>query len=459
MAVSVPASERGRERVHPLVQGAFYAFMFSIPLEHPDRTIPLEVHTVTACVLLMVAALQPKACFRRPHAAFWWLAGFLWLYVARGLFSDHAAEAAKLLGNFVLVGFVFWVAQNLLEYDSVSRRALGSFAAGCAVIAVLQVLGIATSTVIESTGGIRTTVFDQDENLLGANMALALIAVIGLGLQRHGRDRPTGRAAFVLLAGAPVLLLGDGLLMSGSRGAALAAFAGLLMLPLQHGRGLLMARRVAVGGSAALALAWFVVTATPLASRFTMAEAGNLAGREHLYPEAWAMFLERPVLGWGPVDNAYELGMRTASFAIGGERDQQIRKDPHDLLLDLLTETGIVGTVPALMCLLLCVAAAWRGRASPAGTVPLALMAASLVVSLDVNWLATKQLWLVCAYAVAAGRVARRRGGEHAGAVCGVPVSHVLGDLHRPRDAGADRSRDRRPHPVAQAPATVARTV
>lgn len=428
--------------VHPLIRYAFYVFVFSIPLEYPDRTIPVEVHTITGALLILTALLQPRECFRRPHAAFLWLAVFLWLYVSRGLFSEHVADAAKLLGNFALVACVFWVAQNLMRQSRVTRSALVAFALGCAVVAGLQLLNVATTTEVDSEGSIRVTVFDQDANLLGANMTMALVVVIGLAQQalrlktwRHSR------AAAIAVATAPMLLFAHAVLRSGSRGAVLAAVAGLLMLPLRPGRAPRVVGRAIVGGLTAAVIGWLAITAGPLAHRFANAEGGNLAGREHLYPEAWAMFLDRPVLGWGPVDNTYELGMRTASFAIGGEKDQRERKDPHNLLLDLLTATGVVGAVPLLMCLALCVGMAWRGRASPYGTLPLALLAASLVISLDVNWLATKQLWLACAYAVASGRwvdarrrvvvAARAAGGRRASPLRGVAVPDLFGNVHR----------------------------
>src|SRR2546426_8421459 len=45
--------------------------------------------------------------------------------------------------------------------------------------------------------------------------------------------------------------------------------------------------------------------------RFTEAvEGGALAGRERIYPSLLQMSRERPLIGWGPVNNKYELGLR-----------------------------------------------------------------------------------------------------------------------------------------------------
>src|SRR2546430_4868572 len=54
------------------------------------------------------------------------------------------------------------------------------------------------------------------------------------------------------------------------------------------------------------------------------------------------MAAERPLVGWGPVNNKYELGIRL---------DERIhrRRDAHNLLLEVLTATGAFGAVPFLV--------------------------------------------------------------------------------------------------------------
>ena len=66
------------------------------------------------------------------------------------------------------------------------------------------------------------------------------------------------------------------------------------------------------------------------------------------FSAAWEMFLEKPLIGWGPANNISELGSRLGlGSAIGM---------PHNVYLWLLTETGLLGTVPFLAGLWLC----WR---------------------------------------------------------------------------------------------------
>jgi O-antigen ligase len=121
---------------------------------------------------------------------------------------------------------------------------------------------------------------------------------------------------------------------------------------------------------------------------------GSLANREEIYPEAWGMFLDKPLLGWGPTINMWELGSRV------GERDHPFR-DTHDLLLEVLTVTGALGAIPFFAGILLCLRAAWKARHGPAGVLPLALLVFILVSNIGANLLYSKITWIVLAYALA----------------------------------------------------------
>ena len=51
------------------------------------------------------------------------------------------------------------------------------------------------------------------------------------------------------------------------------------------------------------------------------------------------MISERPILGWGPIENQFEIGAR-----IGEEKKD--RRDAHNIVLDLMTSTGFLGAIP-----------------------------------------------------------------------------------------------------------------
>ena len=48
---------------------------------------------------------------------------------------------------------------------------------------------------------------------------------------------------------------------------------------------------------------------------------------------------------------------------------------------------------------------AWKARAGYHGTTPLALVTVVLVLSMDANWSASKQGWVLLAYAAASGQL------------------------------------------------------
>jgi O-antigen ligase len=122
-------------------------------------------------------------------------------------------------------------------------------------------------------------------------------------------------------------------------------------------------------------------------------------------PAALTMIAERPIVGWGPVEFQHELARRL------GIRWGQ--KDAHNLYTHLLLEVGIVGAVPFLIGLFLCVRAAWQGRSGNLGLMPLACLMTILAANMFLTHLARKPLWLVLALALAAEPLASRRKGEH----------------------------------------------
>ncbi len=122
-----------------------------------------------------------------------------------------------------------------------------------------------------------------------------------------------------------------------------------------------------------------------------------MAGREQLYPAAWSMFLEKPVFGWGPVDNTYELAQRV------GQRDRP-RRATHNSVLELLTTIGVVGAIPFLMGAWLSVRGGWLARRGSHGILPLALLGSLFVSNMSGDWIASKLLWVVLAYALASGK-------------------------------------------------------
>jgi len=390
MPAAVPAD--GAVRASPVVRAALYLFVLSIPFELPGATIPLEIPTLTGFLFLGTTLLNPSACYRRIPAALLWFVGYLWVFGVATYVNgvDDGSAVFRLFIAMVQLVVLFWVIVNLLADRRVLGGVLLSLVAACTVRAGMQLLGMGATAREVWTGGARVTALGQNANLSAIILAAALVAVLGLRGRSH-RDLPRiGLLAWPLAA-----LFGAAIIQTGSRGGLLCAAAGIVVFLL---RGRTPGQRLRHGLLALLAvgaLAWGAYRSELMRNRFeSAAREGNLAGRERIYPAGLAMVRERPLLGWGPIANQAEIAARV-------DRLQDGRRDAHNLVLELLTTTGLIGTVPFLIALALCVGNTWRSRAGPAGVLPLALLVAVLVGTIMGTWIASKILWL--ALAVAAG--------------------------------------------------------
>src|SRR5262249_31701621 len=112
---------------------------------------------------------------------------------------------------------------------------------------------------------------------------------------------------------------------------------------------------------------------------------GDTSGRDKIFEMAWGMVEERPLLGWGPVQHLYELGSRVGMDV----------RDPHNLCLWLLTEGGLVGTLPFFLGVGLCLQAAWKALNGSEGALPLALLISLLVGGMSGTDFLRKFFWVV----------------------------------------------------------------
>jgi O-antigen ligase len=383
------------------LQGGLFLLVASIPFEYPERSIPLEIPTLTAAVFLFVTLLYPTRSYSRVPAAALWFGVYLLAFLLSILLGsrEYAAEA---LSEFVIMlqaVLVFLAAANLMRDEKVARRALFTLAAACSLRAVLPFVGVGRTISAVGTGGDRISALGQNANSAAMIMAAGLLVVIGLTLMR--RDRSV--RSFVLAA-AVSILLGFAILETGSRGGFAALLGGVLVFALAASTWQQRLRNGALALSAVSLLAISALNLPVMKNRLLdAATTGNLAGREQLYPALWTMFLEKPVMGWGPINNTHELAARV------GDRTRP-KRSTHNLLLELITAGGLVTTMPFLIGAWLCVLKAWRARSSTHGVLPLALLCSLFLSNMSGDWGGSKLLWVMLAYALVSGTwpVARR---------------------------------------------------
>jgi O-antigen ligase len=386
-------------RVKPLVRWALYATAFLIPLEMPDR-FAFEVTTIMGSLFLLSTVLQPTLCFGRLPWAVAAYALYLCVQVLALIHGENYPggldldQVNKILLLELLWILFFWVCSNLFREERVYRTTLWALVLGCMIRAALPLMGVARTEYLRGgTGGTgeRITALGQNANQSAQVLALGLLALIGLAyVQPRGGFRPR------FLGWGAAGLIAIGMVGTGSRGGLVTLAMGLVVY-LSTGQSLKTRIRNAVVAVVALGLLFLLVTRSEvMLTRLSKAESGSFSQREHIFPLLLVMFRERPLLGWGPIVNKYELAARLGD-------PTHDRRDAHNLVLEILTSSGTLGAIVFFIGVYLCLRAAWTARAGPRGVVPLAMGLAVLAGNMSENRIAGPLLWLVLAGAWSAG--------------------------------------------------------
>ncbi|MCW3040330.1 MAG: O-antigen polymerase [Solirubrobacterales bacterium] len=220
----------------------------------------------------------------------------------------------------------------------------GAFVAGAAlaVIAGLAMTGLQpASNAINSAQDARLSTGATDPNYLAAMLVAALALSAGLAAWRR---EPWVRIA--LASTAPLLLYG--LVATQSRGgliaAAVAIVTAIVFLPAQR-------RRALAATVPLLAVVALFFAVNPAAYQRVTQKDGGGTGRSELWRIAWQMSADHPLVGVG-VNNflvreqAYVRKVGPLKFA------ELVTDDPkvvHNMYLQMLAETGVIGLALFLM--------------------------------------------------------------------------------------------------------------
>ena len=392
----VPAVIAGTAgHVNPVVRATLVLFVLSIPFEIPHRgAFPIEVPTLTGLLFLAATLLNPSACYRRIPSSLVWIAVWLWILAIASLVNNtqQIVLAFRMFISLTLLMLLCWTAFNALADRRVLHDVLGAVVIGGVLRSAAQVARIGTTAVTVWTGGDRVTVFGQNANLSAMILSAALVTIVGLR-ELKGRGLPELRAFTWPLAGLVALAI----LQTGSRGGLLCAGIGMASYWFRGRTPLQQLRNGVLGILAAVLLGVGAMNTEVMRNRLEeTATEGKMAGRERIYPAALEMFRERPLLGWGPIDNQYEIAKRI-------QDPIHASRDVHNLVLELLTTTGVIGAVPFLIGLGLCIRSAWRARSGTLGILPFGVLTAVLTGCVSGTWIEGKILWFAITLALAAG--------------------------------------------------------
>jgi len=369
-----------------IIHYAFYAFIFTIPFESVGFADDyLSLSKISGLFFVLTAFLSARMCFRRPPMAFWYFFGYLSVVAVMIPFqqSDFISSIISRLITMTQLLILFWISCNLLGDERVVKGVLLALIMACTAVAILMLLGVGSA---DEHG--RETALEANPNTLSTVLSLGLLALLGLAFGRQKSDFKT--FLFMALCSG---ILAIQIVRTGSRGSLIALIVGFLAFPMKRTKSL--ASRfglVLVGALAIGSLVWTSYRSESVRERWERTFAtGDTAGRDTIFSDAWDMFLEKPMLGWGPVTHLYELGSR-----LGREY-----RDPHNLYLWVLTETGILGAIPFFIGLWLTWKSAWRARDGLQGVLPLAMLVCLLISNVSGTLIDRKLFWIVLAYALA----------------------------------------------------------
>jgi O-antigen ligase len=372
---------------------AFYALIASLPTEGVDFGATISASRVLGCLFLLIALFHPGISFRFPPRAFWWFGIYSFLYFVLVVFqpSEFWDEVLERVFTLCQLLVFFWIACNLLRDPRVARGAILALGISCAVCALLQLSGSDGNALSEG----RSAAFGQNPNRVAAFFSLGLLGLAYLAYSGQTKGQRFAWWPWPLCA-----LLAVAIVQTGSRGGLLSAGSSTLVFLLDKRLGKGWTQKVIVVLLVASILVGMSYFSDASRQRWegTIAR-GEAAHREQLFPTAWRMFTEKPLAGWGPITALYELGTRTKY--LGWAQPEKPKRDTHNLALHVLTATGILGAIPFVIGMWLCVRAAWRARAGIQGILPLAMVVSLIVSNMCGDWVYVKCHWFVLAYAIA----------------------------------------------------------
>ncbi len=380
-----------------LTRASFYAFIFWIPLEtifvFQGEDSPVTVSRLLGLLLIGLSVLTRRVCYRRFPAGFWMVAWYFAIFSLSRLWVPSELDKRFFEEQMTLFQMVilFLLSINLLSDADFRARIFRFYGWWMTVVAAALVLGVFGDPFQVPEG--RSTILDQDPNVAAGYFALGALCIAGDARLFAARGfLPRVSASIAALSTLIVAIL-----HTGSRGGLVVLFVGLLALLFCGGKSARRERYVITGLILLLFAGMLFLEfqkGTSLALRLEQSfRKGDTAGRTGIWRIALAMFLERPLLGYGGANNVSTLGGHL----------NLVSRDTHNLFLAILTEVGLIGAVPFILALLRALwKSAFHGRRS-GDALPFALMASLLVINMSLTGYHQKLFWIFFAAAVACG--------------------------------------------------------
>lgn len=387
-------------RPNVVVRWAFYISVLAIPFTRiylPGTGERLGVARLVQGLIFCAVLSQPRVCLRFVPMALFWFVGYCLARILAGLWLTPQLQVAWWPRTLDWLQFALpwvWITFNVLQFPNMGRRGLWDLIAGCSVCALFHVAGIGVVEVDQGIEG-RSTVFRENANVVGAAYAIALIALVGLGMLRD--LKPSRRLVLLPL----MAVLAAALAKTGSRTAVLILAMGIGVLLLGGESFGSRTKRVGILVVTCAILAGVLWQIPTVMKRFEQLDRGKLDRQEarvRMIPVLWDIFQRSPIHGSGPAGYQFELTRRAMPHMI----KEQKTIAAHNLALLLLVETGIIGFLLFAAGIRQALLSAWKARLRSCGSVPLALILPLIIAGVIVSDPSHHLVfWFAIAYALA----------------------------------------------------------
>jgi O-antigen ligase len=347
-----PRSLAGAEGFSGLGKFAFaslWLLVFTIPWED---AITISGFGTSARLIGMVTvglgvlAIIERGTVRRPAAGHLILILFVTLAALSYLWSLYPEGTLVQIFSYIQLLAMVWLIWELSSRAREQTRLMQAYVFGTFVsgIDTIYLFLSHQESVYQRYAGARL-----DANDLGLMMALSIPVSYYLLIQTKG--------PMVWIYRLQLVLAGTTILLTASRGAALACIVALTIVPLTHA-GLTARQKFAVLLTVSLLVCGALVFApstswerlSTMPNEFTQ---GTLTGRTVIWTAGWELFRVHPILGVGA--NAFRAAVSGVLGIPINSDDPTVTPVAHNTFLSVLAEEGVIGFT--LFCALLCVLA------------------------------------------------------------------------------------------------------
>lgn len=346
--VGFQASAQELSGLGKLAFASLWLLTFAIPWEDaitiPGFGTSARLIGVVTVVLGLMAILE-RGTLKRPMPGHFLMALFVISAAVSYLWSlfpeGTLIQMVTYMQLFALVWLIWELCRGIREQKQLMQAyVLGTFVSGADTI--YRFFAHQESAYQRYAGS------GLDANDLGLMMALSIPVSYYLLIQEKGR--------MVWVYRLQIILAATTVLLTASRGATLACFVALAIVPLTHTRltarkriALLLTLSFLVSGVLLLVpeSSWQRLSTVP-----NEVEHGTLTGRTVIWKAGWQIFREHPLLGIG--SNAFRLIVsRVLEEPIRLDDPDSPAPPAHNTFLSVLVEQGVIGF--AIFCTMLAV--------------------------------------------------------------------------------------------------------